>query len=536
MGFSLNAIDITIILSTLLITVGVGLYASRNQGKSAKSYFLASGQLPWYIIGSAFVSTSVSSEQIVGTIGAAYRHGMGIANNEWFTVPHYTLLMLVFVPMYLRNRITTVPDFLSRRFGPLCGDIYSWVMLVAYIVVFMVPVMYGGSFAISNLTGWDFYWVLWIMVVLIGAYAIKGGLASVMWTDAVQCIMLVGGGMVLFFTALHHTPGGWHAMIQADPDRFHLYRPVNDEMAPFLGMILFVFSGGLFYQAGNQVMIQRILGARSRWDGMMGVVFAGFVNMVRPLVTCFLGFVVYYWITHLNKNGGVPLKNQDSAFSFVLQQKELVGSWGLRGIVLAGFLAAVMSTISALSNSTATIFSLEVYHKLINKTASEKQLVAVGRIAAIIALALAALLAPSVPHFGHIFGYFQTSVTYLATPFSSVILLGVFWKRTNYQGALFGLIGGAVIMASVVVGLNLAGVYLHWFYNASIAQVIIIVGAMVVSLATPPPSEDQWKPFLWSRKWLGEITDGQSRPWYYNWVFWFVLYVMVWTYCYWLYW
>ena len=157
MQVSLNAIDISIILATILVTLFVGFWSGRKtKSDSAASYFLASGRMPWWIIGSAFVSTSVSSEQIIGTVGAAYRGGMGIANWEWYSLPIYTLFIVFFVPIYLRNKITTIPDLLERRFGPLCADIYSWVMLVAYVFIFLTPVLYGSSLALSALTGWNF--------------------------------------------------------------------------------------------------------------------------------------------------------------------------------------------------------------------------------------------------------------------------------------------------------------------------------------------------------------------------------------------
>src|SRR5688500_1895071 len=192
----MNAIDLLIVVLSLAIVLAVGLWASRRRDQSAEAYFLASGRLPWWIIGSAFVSTSVSSEQIVGTTGAAYRHGMVIANWEWWTLPTYALLIVLFIPLYLRNRVTTVADFLDRRYGPLCRDIYSWVMLAAYVLVFLVPVLYSGSLAVAQLMGWNLYAVLWGMVVLVAAYTVKGGLIAVMWTDAVQCAMLVGGGLI----------------------------------------------------------------------------------------------------------------------------------------------------------------------------------------------------------------------------------------------------------------------------------------------------------------------------------------------------
>jgi SSS family solute:Na+ symporter len=530
LGFALGTNDIVILAVSLLLTVSVGLLAARKQERTAGGYFLASRRLPWYVIGLAYVSTSVSSEQIVGTIGMAYMYGMGVANWEWFTLPHYLVLILFFVPVFLRNRITTVPELLTKRYGPLCGDIYSWVMLFAYIIVFLVTVVYSGSLALASLTGLNMYLVMWVMILLVGLYTVKGGLSSVMWTDAVQCIMLVGGGVLLFLLALKQTPGGWTAMVAADPDRFHLYWPAKDPIAPFLGLVSGVFTIGVFYGAGNQIMMQRILGARSRWDGTMGVVFAGFINFLRPLVTCFLGFVVFYWIYHLHR--AAPLADKDTAFPFAL--RNMAPEWGLRGIVLAGFLAAVMSTISAQANSTATIFSLDVYKKLFNRAATDPQLVRAGRIASLISLILAGLLAPMVKLCHGIFFYFQQGVTYLATPFAAVIILGIVWKRTTYKGAVFGLLSGFAIQAAVVVGLNKYPyhLHLHWYYNAFIAQAITMLGIVIVSLLTRPPSEDSWKPFLWTRKSVSVYDEGIVRPWYHSWVLWAAVYAGIWSYLY----
>ncbi len=405
--FALSKIDVLILVLAPTIVVLVGLIAARYQDKTARGYFLASGRLPWYIIGAAFVSTSVSSEQIVGTVGMAYKHGMGIANWELFSFPVVTLMITVFFPLYLKNRITTVPEMFAKRFGPLVADIYSWVMCVAYVFIFMVPVLYGGGLAFSELTGLPFLLVLWLIVLLVGLYAIKGGLGSVMWADAVQCLMLVGGGLIIFFIALDKIPGGWTAMEQAHPERFHLYRPPDDEYAPFLGLCMGAVGLFLFYTSTNQVMVQRVLGARSNWDGIMGLLFSTFINFLRPLVTCFLGFIVFHWIHEMKM--APPLDNHDKTFPFAL--RTFAPEWGIRGVVLAGFLAAVMSTISALANSTATIFSMDVYKRLLNKNADDRRLVSVGRLASFFALVIAASVAPFVEKMGGIFQYFQTGVT-----------------------------------------------------------------------------------------------------------------------------
>jgi solute:Na+ symporter, SSS family len=531
MAFTLSFMDVLIIAGSLLLVVVVGLLATRRQDKTAWGYFLASGRLPWWIIGSAFVSTSVSSEQIVGTVGAAYKNGMGIANWEWWALPCYTLLIVFFIPIYLKNRIATVPELLTRRFGPLCGDIYSWTMLFAYVFIFMVPILYGGSLVFSELTHWNFYIVLWATIFLIGLYTIKGGLISVMYTDALQCLMLLGGGILLFFLALKHIPGGWRAMEQANPERFHLYHPPGDKIAPFLGLLTGTLGLFVFYQATNQVMIQRVLAARSQWDGVMGVIFAGFINLFRPLVTCFLGLIVYHY-TNVMKQAE-PLANADATFPFALT--EFAGTWGLKGIILAGFLAAVMSATSALANSTATIFSLNIY-KRIKKDASDKQVIWTGRMVSFLALAIAGLMAPMVAHFGGIFMYFQRGVTYLSTPIISVIIVGLFWKRANYASGIFGLIGGIAIQLLVVMLDSLLGWHLHWLYLAFIAEVVIIAGMVVVALRTVAPDYDQTKPFVWRPSLLSNSDEGIRRPWYAKAALWFAIYAVLWFLLYWRFW
>ena len=539
MEFSLSFLDVLILVVCPLLVIVVGLIASRNQEKTADGYFLASGKLPWYVIGAAFVSTSVSSEQIVGTVGATYEHGMAIANWEWFGLA-YIPLILFFIPIYLKNHIRTIPEFFAKRYDSRCSYIYSLIMLVAYVFVFMVPVLYGGSLAFSKLTGWNFYFVLWLTVIVIGLYSVKGGLASVVWADALQCLMLVGGGVILFFVSLDKIPGGWAAMTEANPERFHLYRPPSDPIAPMLGLVFASFGVFLFYQAANQVMIQRVLGARSTWDGIMGIIFAGFINRLRPLVTAFLGLIVYHWVHEMNM--AEPLENRDMAFPFALEH--FAPSWGLRGVILAGFAAAVMSTIGALSNSTATIFSLDVYKKIINPEVSDRRIVTVGRVAAMTSLAIAALVCPVVENLGGIFLYFQKGVTFLATPFISILLLGIFWRRTNSQGAFFAVTVGTLIAMGLgfggpVLGRNveaLSFLDMNWLYLGFISQVIIMVGIVVVSLLTPPPSEAQSGPYQWRMSLLTAYDDGTKRPWYKSLLLWFIaLYgtIIVIYWCFW---
>src|SRR5690606_578418 len=173
-------------------------------------------------------------------------------------------------------------------------------------------VIYGGSITLSELTGWNQGYVMAGIVLITASYTLLGGLSSVMWTDAIQCVMLIGGGVIFYFVALDKIPGGWDAMIAAAPERFHRYQPPGDPEAPFAGLILASFGVFLFYQSSNQVMIQRILSARSTWDGMMGIIFSGFINIIRPLVTCLLGLVVYHWLDVMGEGPSLLPDNQRS--------------------------------------------------------------------------------------------------------------------------------------------------------------------------------------------------------------------------------
>jgi SSS family solute:Na+ symporter len=530
--FALSRLDLSIIICSILLSVGVGFWASRHVAKTARGFFLASGKMPWWLIGAAFVSTSVSSEQIVGTVGAAYKYGMGIANWEWWCLPTYTLVMVFFIPLYLKNRLSTVPEFLSRRFGPACGDIYSYVILFAYVFLFLTPALYGGSVTFSKLTGWPPWAVLAGTILLVGFYTVLGGLSSVMWTDAIQCGMLVIGGALLFLAALAQIPGGWAAMIQAAPQRFHLYHPASDPQAPFLGLITATFGVFLFYQSTNQVMIQRILAARSTWDGMMGLVFAGFINLLRPLVTCLLGLIVYHWIETMGKAPSFLPDKQDQVFPFALA---VFAPSGLRGIIHAGFIAAIMSSTSALANAVGTLFALDVYRRFFRPAANDRQMIFAGRLASAAALVLASLSTPWVPRLGGIFKYFQTGVTYMATPFVAVILLGILWKRTNYAGALAGLSGGLIIQIGLALALWAMHIQLNWLYVGGIAQVLTMGLIVVVTLLTTPAPRPNWEPFLWRPALLAQYEEGR-RPWYQQVKVWFSLYALVWVYVYWQFW
>jgi SSS family solute:Na+ symporter len=540
MSAFLSTADVAIIVGSVVFVVAVGLWVGRKRTDTAQGYFMAGNRMPWYIVGTAFVASGISSEQIVGTVGVTYRYGLAIANWEWFLWPMYTLPLLLFIPLYLKNKVVTVPGFLSARFGPAVGTLYSAFLLFIYVFVHLPAVLYSGSLAFSQVTGWNFYLVVLLTAVAVGAYSVKGGLRSVMFTDMVQCIFLTVGGVLLFWLAMSRLPGGithaWADMEAASPARMHLYQPPDHPMAPMLGMFLAVFGAFTFYQVGNQAMIQRMLAARSTWDGLMGMVMAGFLGFLRPMVTCFLGLVVYHWIVVLHR--AEPLKDQDLAFTFALAH--LAPGWGVRGIVLAGLIAAVMATISALVNSISTMFATDVYKRFVSPGATDARMVATGRLSSLAALAIAACVAPLVGKFGGIFRFTQEGMTYLACPFMATILMGILWKRVNYAAGIFGFAGGLVIQIAVAILFSGAvpGLpELHFFYIGAIAEVLTIIGIIIVTLATPPPPDpDRVRPMIWTPAVLRSYDGGKSRPWYQQVKFWWALFFLGNAVLYWRFW
>ena len=215
----LSTIDVVIIIASMLFVISVGAIAGRKRGDTAHGYFLGGNKMPWWLIGTAFVATGISSEQMIGTVGITYDYGMAIGNWEWFALPCYTMVLVFFIPIYLKNKVTTVSGFMSDRFGPAVGTTYSCILLILYICVYMVTVLYAGSLAFSNVvftevTWWKTLLVLLFIAVGVGAYTIHGGLTSVMWADLFQCILLMVGGITLFWIALSYIPNGWAGLVE----------------------------------------------------------------------------------------------------------------------------------------------------------------------------------------------------------------------------------------------------------------------------------------------------------------------------------
>ncbi len=487
-------IDIGTIVVYCLAVMGVGFWVGRRGKATSNDYFLAGRRLPWFAITASFVASGMSSEQMVGMVGQAYQHGLVLANWCWLFFPIYTLLIWVFLPLYLRNKISTMPEYLEKRYGATCRDVYALITVAVYVFVSLSTVMFAGGFVMQDMLGLPLRWGIICLALVGGLYTIYGGLASVVWTDVIQFLVLFGGSIVLFILGLQAVDGGWSTMINAaPPSRAHLVQPLDHPLIPWPALLIVPLTSGLWYSCTNQSLIQRCLAARSEWDTRMAIIAAGAVALIRPIVEVFPGMLAY----NLYK-----LEKPDLALTTMIKNLVPVGA---RGLILAAFLAAVISTINALINSTTTIITLDLYRKHVNRSAGEARLVSIGKRIGIVVLIVAMFWAPQVGRFPSIFEYFQKFIIYLATPVAVVFLTGVLWKRATRQAALVVMVCG--IPMSFLLEQILPTVWpalasnggVSFFYLGAVTWLVCVPLMIAISLFTPAPRAGEVESLVWNR-------------------------------------
>lgn len=411
----------------MVIILWVGFAVARREKATVNDYFRAGNTLRWYAIGASIVAAGISSEQFVGEVGYAYKLGMPVFNWEWLIFPAISILLLIFVPIYVRNRITTMPEYLEKRYGPHSRTIYALLIIISYIFVNFALVFYTGGYAMEKMWGVNRVLSVWVLAILTGAYTIYGGMLSVAWTSFVQCLLLLGGGLYVFFAGMHHIGWDLSAMLGTG-QRAHLFAPQGHEV-PWTSLVILALSTNVWYYATDQFINQRVLGAKNEWQAKMGVLFAGGLQLLIPLATCGPGLVYYV----MNPN----LADHNAAYPNVVAA--LVPA-ALRGLVVAAILGAVMSTISGLVNSTSTMLTLDIFHRWKGKDWPEGKLVRFGKWTGAGALVVGALFAPVVMKWESIFRYCQDIWGPMAAPAAVVFLGGALWKPARERAAVACLI------------------------------------------------------------------------------------------------
>jgi solute:Na+ symporter, SSS family len=528
-----STIDIITVVAYFVIILGIGLWSGRGKQNSAGDYFISKKSLPWWAIGAAYVATGLNSEQLIGMNGMGYMIGLPLVNSYLIAIFVYTALIFIFFPLYLRNDIVTMPQYLGKRFSNQCQNVFSILLILSYIFLSLAVVLYGGAKLFEIIYGVPIWLGVLILGVVAGIYTLYGGMTSMIKASVVQFILMFVAGSILFILGYLQLPNGWSDIVNNAPGGFHLMQPMDYPIMPWHAVLFAFFNLQLFYSCINQALVQRGFGAKTEWDVRMAVIFAlGFV-LLRPFFEVLPGMMARALAITGNSKFFVSADQIDNVYPLLIEN--LIPA-GLKGFILVGILASVMSTISAFLNSISTLFTYDVYKKWIDKGANDKKLVKVGVISTFGLMIFSVLYAPVIGKLGGIFIYFQTASTYLAVPVATCFLFGMFWKRTTPAAALTVMIGGiplALLNQMVIIPQLFTPDVIHkysltnFYVSNGITQFFCVIIIVVVSLYTKPKKNEEIVSLIWTRKLLKLPANEAQRPlWKSVWLWWSIMVIL----------
>jgi SSS family solute:Na+ symporter len=485
-----ETLDWVVIVGYFLVIAGVAVWVMTRKQTNTEDYFLAGRNIGWFIVGASIFASNIGSEHIVGLAGAGAGGKIPMLIYElhaWLVIT----LGWVFLPFYLRSGVFTMPEFLERRFNPTTRWFLSLFSLIAYVLTKVSVTVYAGGIVIANILHIEFWTGALATVVLTGIYTVLGGMRAVVYTEALQTVVLVLGAATLTFIGLDAV-GGWDGLKSSlEPGYLNMWRPASDPDFPWPSLVITSTIVGLWYWCTDQYIVQRVLAARNIKEGRRGTIFGGMLKLTPVFLFLIPGVIALA----LKNRGELQWEDPDGAFAALLMNKMPVG---FRGLVVAGLLAALMSSLASVFNSCSTLFTVDIYKKLY-PTTPEKKLVNIGRIATSIVVVLGILWIPIMQNIsGVLYEYLQSVQSYIAPPIAAVFLLGIFYKRINSYGAMATLIVGlavAVLRISLELALGsldpagilykLASVnflsFAAWFF------LFCVIFCLAVSWVTPAP-------------------------------------------------
>ena len=472
---NISGIDLVIVIAYLIAIPIFGVYFKKYV-KTEEDYFLAGKMLPLWVISMSIIGTNIGAYDYMGAAGGAYRFGIAQANYEWLgAIPAMVLAALLFVPYYWKAGVYTVPEFLGKRYNTAVRVIEA-IMWGAFLACVLGVFFWASGLMLNEYLGIPVEFSLLITALIVGIYTITGGLAAVAMTDVVQLLVMFIGGVALTVLGLW-TVGGWSGLVEAikpaNPDHFKLFLPLNNPTYPWLGMIFgLALVLGPAWWCCHQAIIQRTLGARSEWDAKAGMMFAALPKMLIPILVVLPGLLA------LALNPGLIGADMDKAFPWLI--KSLLPA-GLAGLVFAAFMAALISSVDSTLNSAATLWTRDIYKRFFKKDGSDKHYLKVGRILTLVFVLWAVAFAPVTKAFPGIYVAMQTLLSIFQGPTFAITLLGIYWKRANQWGGLFGLLGGVAISSSMFFITKVSFLYIAWW--SFVGSILITI---VVSLLTKP--------------------------------------------------
>jgi len=453
----LHQFDYLVFLFYFIVVAGYGYWVYRRKKKASitasHDYFLAEGSLTWWAIGASLIASNISAEQFIGMSGSGFKMGLAISTYEWMAAATLMIVAIFFIPVYLKNKIYTMPQFLNQRYNGTVAMIMAVFWLLLYVVVNLTSILYLGALAINSISGINTTLCMYVLAIF-AIFITLGGMKVIGYTDVIQVFFLILGGLVTTYIALNlvsekfgttGTVNGFKLMVQHANDHFHMiFKKDNANYMDLPGLAVLI--GGMWivnlnYWGCNQYITQRALGADLK-TARSGILFASFLKLLMPVIVVLPGIAAYVlhqqgnFQTEMIQNGEL---NPDKAYPVLLNLLPA----GLKGLAFAALTAAVVASLAGKANSIATIFTLDIYKKKISPGADEKKMVNIGKVTVIVAMLIAVLIAPlmGIDKKGG-FQYIQEYTGFVSPGIFAMFILGFFWKKTTSNAALFATVGG----------------------------------------------------------------------------------------------
>jgi SSS family solute:Na+ symporter len=495
----LTRIDLVIVIVFMLAMLTIGLVVATRKKMTGNNYFLAGRSLSWVIVGASLFASNISTIHLVGLSASGYREGLVWGNFEWGAPFILIILGLVFAPFYFKNKVSTLPEFLEKRYNATSRTFLAILGLFTALMVHIGLSLYAGAVVIEQFFGLDIYVSIGVIATIIVIYTVLGGLKAVVITETIQSSILVTGSILLTLFAIRALPDyGIHSysdlVAAARPDQLSIIPPVARERSGLTWYaLLFGYPViGIWYWCGDQTIVQRLLGARSERDATIGPMFAGFIKILPVLIMVLpgvLGYVMFKDIIQDNSNETLPVM-----ISRLLPV-------GIKGVLAASLIAAIMSTVSAALNSSGTIIAVDVFKRL-KPGLSDNRLVLIGRISTVVFMLVAVLWSTQGGKFNSIFEAANLILSMVSPPIATLFVLGVFWRRGTHQAAtstmILGFAMGAVIFCIDFFSNSFTGSAVvsfirsfHFLLQGVFMFIICLLNFLVVSYCTPEPRPQQ---------------------------------------------
>lgn len=485
---AITSLDLSIIAGYFLVLIGIAVWVGR-QVKTGEDLFLAGRSLGWGVIGVSLFASNISSTTLIGLTGDAYRTGIAVANYEWMAGLVLVFMAFFLVPFYIRTRITTVPEFLEKRFSRGSRLYFSAITIFLSIVVDTAGSLYAGGLVLQLFFPSVYLWQMVAgLAVFAGLYTAVGGLKAVVYTDLMQTVVLLVGAFVLTWVVFDRFDFSWTQATAGLPEgHMSLIRPLDDPQLPWLGTLIGLPILGFYYWATNQYVVQRILGARSLDQARWGTLLGAALKLLPMFVMVIPGALAFTLMPGLDQ--------PDQVFPAMISQ---LLPPGVKGMMVAALMAAIMSTVDSTLNSSSTLVVVDFIQG--RRELTPEQTGRVGRVTTLVFMAIAVAWAPQIQNFSSLFGYLQQAFSYVVPPMVAVFLLGLFWSRGTSQAALATLAGGHLVAALLF---GLAQLNVHQIHFTIVAGILLAICASIfvaVSLMTPAPADHLIRETTWARR------------------------------------